>query len=137
MSTEPSSGSDGPVDPEAALARAEGATRSVWEALRSVQDPELPLSVVDLGLIYDVTVSDGRAEITMTLTYSGCPAKDIIVGDIERAVYGVDGVDRIDVETVYNPTWDYDRITEQGRAELLEYGIAIPGYEAAPDPNCH
>jgi metal-sulfur cluster biosynthetic enzyme len=78
-----------------------------------------------------------HADITMTLTYSGCPAKDIIIGDIKRAVYGVDGVEEITVDTVYHPTWDYDRITERGRKELNEYGIAIPGYEEAPDPDCH
>lgn len=136
MSTE-SPNTTTPVDPQTAINRAEGTTEAVWEALRTVQDPELPLSVVDLGLIYDVAVGAGHADITMTLTYSGCPAKDIIIGDIKRAVYGVEGIEEITVDTVYHPTWDYDRITERGRKELNEYGIAIPGYEEAPDPDCH
>lgn len=128
---------DGPVDPEAAIERAEGTTREVWESLRSVQDPELPVSVVDLGLVYDLAVADDRVEVELTLTYSGCPAKDIIVGDVERAVFGVDGVDEVDISVVYAPPWDYDRITERGRRKLHEWGIAVPGYEDAPDPVCH
>lgn len=137
MSTETSDASDVPVDPETALSRAEGTEQDIWEALRNVQDPELPLSVVDLGLVYDVDIADRHAEITITLTYSGCPAKDIIIGDIKRAVFGVDGIDEIVVTTVYAPPWDYDRITERGREQLNEYGIAVPGYDETPDPDCH
>lgn len=137
MSTEVADSADGPIDPEEAIARADGTEAAVWEALRSVQDPELPVSVVDLGLVYDFTVAEGRADIDLTLTYSGCPAKGIITGDVERAVLGVDGVDEVDISIVYAPPWDYDRITERGRRKLNEYGIAVPGYDEAPDPACH
>ncbi|MCD2204039.1 metal-sulfur cluster assembly factor [Halobacterium sp. KA-6] len=126
-----------PADPERAIEQADATTRNVWAALRSVQDPELPISVVDLGLIYDVAVTDGRVEIDLTLTYTGCPAKDIITGDIERAVIGVEGINEVDITTVYSPAWDYDRITDRGREQLNEYGIAVPGYDEAPDPTCH
>lgn len=137
MSTEAPDSADAPIDPEQAIEHAEGTTRDVWDALRSVQDPELPISIVDLGLIYDLTVSEGRADIRLTLTYTGCPAKEIITGDIRRAVMGVEGITEVDITTVYSPPWDYDRITERGREQLNEYGIAVPGYDDAPDPACH
>jgi len=137
MSTKTSDAFDGLVDAETALSRAEGTERDIWEALRNVQDPELPLSIVDLGLVYEVDTVGRRAEITITLTYSGCPAKDIIIGDIKRAVFGIDSIDDISVTTVYAPPWDYDRITERGREQLNEYGIAVPGYDETPDPDCY
>lgn len=137
MSIDTTDATDAPIDPEVAIDRAEGAKRELWRALRNVQDPELPVSIVDLGLVYDVAVRDGRAEIALTLTYSGCPARDIITGDVRRAVYGVEGVEEVDVSVVYSPPWDYDRITERGRRELNEWGIAVPGDHEAPDPACH
>jgi phenylacetate-CoA oxygenase PaaJ subunit len=137
MSTDSSDTANDPIDPEQAIRSAEGTTRDIWDALRSVQDPELPISVVDLGLIYDLTISGNCAEIDLTLTYTGCPAKDIIAGDIERAVMGVEDINQVDVTTVYAPPWDYDRITDRGREQLNDYGIAVPGYDEAPDPACH
>lgn len=137
MSTDASNTADTPTDPEQAVEHAEGTTHDVWVALSSVQDPELPISIVDLGLIYDVEVVENSVEIELTLTYTGCPAKDIITGDIERAVVGVNGITEVDITTVYSPAWDYDRITEQGREQLNEYGIAVPGYDDEPDPACH
>lgn len=137
MSTEISDASNNPIDPEKAIAHAEGTKQKIWESLRNVEDPELPISVVDLGLIYDLTVSNSRAEISLTLTYSGCPAKDIITGDIKRAVYGIDEIDEVDITIIYSPPWDYDRITERGRHKLKEWGIAVPGNTESPDPACH
>lgn len=137
MSIDASDTSEAPVDPEEAVERADGPTEDVWEALHSVQDPELPIDVVDLGLIYDLAVTDGTAEIQLTLTYTGCPAKNIITGDIRRAVLSVDSVSEVSIRTVYSPPWDYDRITDRGREQLNEYGIAVPGYDEAPDPACH
>lgn len=137
MSTNISNPQDSPVNPEEAIASAEGTAQEVWESLRSVQDPELPVSVVDLGLIYGLKVSDNRVEIDITLTYSGCPAKDIITGDIKRAVYGVEGINEVEISVVYAPPWDYDRITDRGRRQLHDWGITIPGYDDAPDPSCH
>jgi phenylacetate-CoA oxygenase PaaJ subunit len=137
MSIDADNGSETPVDTEEAIANADGTTAEVWEALNSVQDPELPINVVDLGLIYDLTVTDDGVEIKLTLTYTGCPAKDIITGDIRRAVLSIQSVSDVRIETVYSPPWDYDRITTTGREQLNEYGIAVPGYDEAPDPACH
>lgn len=126
-----------PADPEARMASAPPAERAVWEAIRTVEDPELPVSLVDLGLVYRVAVEDGRAEVDLTLTYLGCPARDLIVGDVEAAARAVDGVEAVDVRVVYSPAWDYDRITERGRRDLNEHGLAVPGDADRPDPDCY
>lgn len=120
--------------------RLESATqteRSVWNALRTVEDPELPVSIVDLGLIYNVTVETGTVAIEMTLTYSGCPARDLIIEDVEEAVRMVSDIDAVDISLVYSPPWSYERITEQGRTDLREHGLAVPGDPKSPDPNCY
>lgn len=126
-----------PADPETRLETAPPAERAVWEALQAVEDPELPVSVVDLGLVYGVTVDGDRAEIDLTLTYSGCPARDLIVSDVETAATSVDGVESVDVHIVYAPRWTYDRITDRGRAALNDFGLAVPGDNDLPDPDCH
>lgn len=111
--------------------------RAVWTALRTVEDPELPVSIVDLGLVYDVAIQDGAAEIDLTLTYSGCPGQEMIVNDAAAAVQAVDGIDDATVTVVYSPQWSVDRITEHGRQKLGEFGLAIPGDTAQTDPDCH
>ena len=81
----------------------EGAEAAVFEELRKVEDPEMPISVVDLGLIYDVTVEDGVATVTMTLTYTGCPARDYLQADVRQAAARAEGVDEAEVELVWSP----------------------------------
>lgn len=122
---------------DARIDAAEGTERAAWAALRTVEDPELPVSIVDLGLVYDLTVTDGRAEIDLTLTYSGCPARDLIVDDSRSAVRRVEGIDDAAVRLVYSPPWGFDRITPAGRAKLNEHGLAVPGDDGGPDPSCH
>lgn len=126
-----------PADPETRLAEAPPAERAVWAALRTVEDPELPVTLVDLGLVYRVEVVDGCADIDVTLTYSGCPARDLIVSDLEAAARGVEGIESVDVTVVYAPPWDYDRITDRGRRALNDHGLAVPGDADRPDPECH
>lgn len=116
----------GVVDPVAQFEAASGTEREVWEALFTVEDPELPVSIVDLGLVYDVAVSGARAEVEMTLTYSGCPARDMIVADVEEAVGAVPGVRTVEVSVVHSPPWSVELITERGREELVDYGLAVP-----------
>lgn len=95
------------------------------------------MSLVDLGLVYRVEVEDGRAEVDLTLAYSGCPARDLITTDVENAVRSVEGIEDVVVSVVYSPTWDYGRITDRGRAALNEHGLAAPGDADRPDPDCH
>jgi metal-sulfur cluster biosynthetic enzyme len=111
-------------------ATGEGATgleREVWAALYEVEDPEMPISVVDLGLIYGLEIEDSEATIDMTLTYSGCPARELILEDVERAAESVDGIDAADVRLVWSPDWSMDLVTEQGKDALRDFGMSFDG----------
>lgn len=109
-------------------ATGEGATgleREVWNALYGVEDPEMPISVVDLGLIYGLEIDDGHVTIDMTLTYSGCPARELILDDVEAAAESVDGVDDAAVRLVWSPNWSIDLVTEPGKEALREFGLSF------------
>ena len=100
---------------------------AVWAALEQVLDPEIPaVSVVDMGMVHDVRVEDGRAHVTFLPTFTGCPAIAIIEDDIRRGVEGVEGVEEVTVEASFDPPWTTGRITEQGRAKLKDFGLAPP-----------
>lgn len=98
---------------------------AVWDALDEVTDPDLPMSIVELGLIYGVEVTDGRAEIEMTFTSMGCPATEMLKGDAREAVARLDGIDEVDIEVVWDPPWTKERITESGREKLRTAGISV------------
>jgi len=89
------------------------------KALRAVKDPELGLNVIDIGLIYDVTVSDeGAAKVTMTLTSPGCPAGTEIMDDVRNTLAEVEGVTSVDVELVWEPYWTPEKMDPRVRAFL-------------------
>jgi metal-sulfur cluster biosynthetic enzyme len=91
----------------------------VRKALKGVKDPELGLNIVDIGLIYDVTVSEsGEVHITMSLTSPGCPSGPEIVGDVKQVVEDLEGVNGVDVELVWEPYWTPDRMDPRVRAFL-------------------
>lgn len=90
----------------------------VYAQLRKVIDPELNINIVDLGLIYDVKQEQEELIITMTLTTPGCPLHTSIVNGVKRAVSNVDGVENVEVELVWSPPWNPDRITEAGKRAL-------------------
>lgn len=95
-------------------------------AVETVCDPEIPvLTIADLGVLRDVSVRDGRVEVAITLTYSGCPAMDMIRLEIEVALEKA-GIPDAQVRTILSPAWTTDWMTEDGRRKLLEYGIAPP-----------
>lgn len=96
----------------------------VWEALKDVEDAELPVSLVDLGLIKDVEVDDGHVDVAMTLTYTGCPAKEIMVTMAERRLELLDGAESVDVELDYTEQWAPEDMTETAREQLGEAGFA-------------
>jgi ring-1,2-phenylacetyl-CoA epoxidase subunit PaaD len=101
----------------------------IWEWLESVYDPEVPvLSVVDLGVVRKVEVSQTHTKITITPTYSGCPAMQVIEEDIRRKLL-LEGLFNIEVITVLSPAWTTDWLSETGRVKLKEYGIAPPENE--------
>ncbi len=97
----------------------------VWDALRGVNDPEFPISIVDLGMVYGVTVQAGRVHIDVTFTAMGCPAIDMIVSDVKAAVGALPGVEEVEVEVVWSPPWSKDKITPRGREILQYYGVGV------------
>jgi ring-1,2-phenylacetyl-CoA epoxidase subunit PaaD len=99
----------------------------IFEILDEVKDPEVPvLSVVELGIIRDVQIDEGAVTITITPTYSGCPAMRVIEEDITAAL-AARGVEPVRLRTVYAPAWTTDWLTNEAKAKLEAYGIAPPG----------
>ena len=87
--------------------------------LRTVFDPEVPVNVYDLGLIYDVDVQDdGKVDITMTLTAPNCPVADDVVQEVKTAVWSVEGVTGVEVKLVFDPPWDQSRMSEEAKLDL-------------------
>ena len=104
---------------------------AIWRALAAVPDPEIPvISVVDLGIIRGVEWRDDEWVISVTPTYSGCPATEVIASDIGRALVAA-GVARFRIETRLAPAWTTDWIAPDARQRLADYGIAPPGNGAA------
>jgi ring-1,2-phenylacetyl-CoA epoxidase subunit PaaD len=98
-----------------------------WQILEGVADPEIPvLSVVDLGIVRTVEESDDHRRVTATLTptYSGCPATDVISHDVREALAAA--YDEVEVKVELSPAWTTDWLSDAGRAKLLDYGIAPP-----------
>lgn len=88
-------------------------------SLKGVFDPEIPVNIYDLGLIYDIAIDDKQhVHIQMTLTSPGCPVAQTFPGTVERAVNEVDGVSDCEVELVWEPPWDQSRMSEAARLEL-------------------
>jgi ring-1,2-phenylacetyl-CoA epoxidase subunit PaaD len=103
------------------------ATTSPREVLATVTDPEIPvLTIEDLGVLRDVQVDGGRVVVTITPTYSGCPAMDEIRADIVSALQRA-GWSDVEVRTVLSPAWTTDWMSADGRRKLREHGIAPPG----------
>lgn len=97
----------------------------LFEALHDVEDAELPLDVVDLGLIYglDHREDDGHVDVRMTFTAMGCPAMEFMIDDVRERLLAEPGVSSVRVEIVWDPPWDRDRLTERGAAALSTWGI--------------
>ncbi|MFB6125380.1 MAG: metal-sulfur cluster assembly factor [Halanaeroarchaeum sp.] len=111
-------------------------TEAVREALRDVYDPEIPVNIVDLGLIYEIEeredVEDG-IHVEMTLTSMGCPIADQLKRNVSVAAKSVEGVGDVTVELVWEPPWSPADATEDGKAQLQSLGIRIPDYDGEDD----
>ena len=115
-----------PPEPVGESAPAEPVTQErVIEALRSVFDPEIPVNIYELGLIYGVLLSESTqrpdgtdVDVKMTLTSPNCPVAETLPGDVARAVRTVSGVGEVDVEVVWDPTWNPDMMSEAAKLEL-------------------
>ncbi|HEX7186348.1 MAG TPA: SUF system Fe-S cluster assembly protein [Thermoanaerobaculia bacterium] len=91
----------------------------IVEALKTVYDPEIPVNIYELGLIYDLELQpDGRAQIKMTLTSPGCPVAGSLPGEVQKKVESVPGVTSADVELVWDPAWNPSMMSEAARLQL-------------------
>ena len=99
----------------------------ILEAMKQVEDPELGVNVVDLGLVYGVDQEDeGRkVRLDMTLTTVACPLTDMIEGATNAALVGLDDIQEVEINWVWSPPWTPDRMTEDGRVALRSMGFAI------------
>ena len=88
--------------------------------LKTVYDPEIPVNIYDLGLIYKVDIDEERnVRIDMTLTAPNCPAADFILEDVRQKIESIDGVKSVEVNLVFEPEWDRDMMTEEAKLELV------------------
>ncbi|HYE30221.1 MAG TPA: iron-sulfur cluster assembly protein [Methylomirabilota bacterium] len=116
------SGQNRPASP--VISPSEEETRSplneqlVWDTLRTCFDPEIPVNLVDLGLIYDVTLTNGKVDVKMTLTAPGCHMGGQIANDVQTKVLALEGVEEVNVELVWDPPWHQSMISAQGRKLL-------------------
>ncbi len=114
--------------------------------LATIDDPEMPISIVDLGIVERVEVDGGRVCISLTPTFTGCPALQMIDDQIVQMVGALPDVDEVVVKHVFDPPWRADRISEAGRERLREHGVTVPSpqfvqmgvptKEAVPCPFC-
>ena len=118
--------------------------KKIWEILETVSDPEIPvLSIIDMGIVRDVQLKDSELTITITPTYSGCPAMDAISMDIRLKLIE-QGYRQVKIQTVLSPAWTTDWMSEPGKEKLKAYGIAPPvsraeeaSMHAIECPHCH
>ncbi len=100
-------------------------TDRLWAALTEVQDPEMPVNLVDLGLVYGIDEHDGVVEVDLTFTAMGCPASDFILEDVRERLLREEGVREVRVNVVWDPPWTTARMTEAGRDTLEAWGLAV------------
>jgi metal-sulfur cluster biosynthetic enzyme len=103
----------------------EDPSSAVWDCLREVLDPEIPISLVDLGLIYGVAVEKGVAQIDLTFTATACPCMEFIRDDLTDRLLGESWIREVKVHDVWDPPWTNEMITPEGRAQLRTLGVGV------------
>lgn len=96
----------------------------LWAALKEVQDPEFPISLVDLGLIYDVRRNGPLVEVDLTFTATACPCMEFIRSDIRDRLLQEEGIEEVRINEVWDPPWTRERMTEEGKAAMRRCGVA-------------
>lgn len=104
-----------PLDPQAAA----------WQALDEVLDPEIPVSLVELGLIYGLEFEGGSVRVDLTFTATACPCMDFIREDIQDRLLQESWIDEVEIKEVWSPPWSNDRITPEGREKLRRLGVGV------------
>jgi metal-sulfur cluster biosynthetic enzyme len=100
-------------------------SQRLWAALAEVQDPEMPVNLVDLGVIYGIAEHDGVVDVDLTFTAMGCPASEFILDDVRERLLREDGVSDVRINVVWNPPWTAERMTQAGRDALEAWGLAV------------
>jgi metal-sulfur cluster biosynthetic enzyme len=117
------------MSPHPTLSRTRGRESSlqdrVWSALAEIEDPEMPVNLVDLGVIYGVEVGEGTVRVRLTFTAMGCPASDMITSDIRERLLGEPGVRDVVIDVVWDPPWSSERLTPDGREALRAWGLSV------------
>lgn len=111
--------------------------------LEEIKDPEIPvLSIIDLGIVRDINLNNDELDVTITATYTGCPAMDLITQQIKTELATL-GFARVNVIKVHSPAWTTEWMTEEGKRKLQDYGIAPPDkrfaipHDGVECPQCH
>lgn len=97
---------------------------ALWDALREVTDPEIPISVVDMGLIVDLRHQEGQVDLKLTFTAMGCPAMEFIMDDIRERLLREPDVREVHIEVVWEPVWTKARLSEEGIEIMRTWGIS-------------
>lgn len=108
--------------------RRAGATpfeQHLWDVVDEIPDPHIPVSLVEMAMIYDIEADDGDVVVEMTYPCMGCPAYDMIQNDIKSCLTILDGVDTVDVEVIWDPVWSKEMLTNEVREKMRESGISL------------
>lgn len=97
----------------------------IWSALAEIDDPEMPINLVDLGVVYGVALENRTVRVRLTFTAMGCPASDMIIGDIRERLLAEPGVDAVAIDVVWDPPWSSSRMTSDGREALRAWGLSV------------
>ena len=97
----------------------------LWQALEDVEDPEFPMSIVDMGLVIEVQKFEQVAVLKLTFTAMGCPCMDMIMEDVRTRLLQEPDVDQVDIEVVWSPVWSKARLSERGREIMLLSGVTV------------
>jgi metal-sulfur cluster biosynthetic enzyme len=103
----------------------EAATARLWTALHDVEDPEFPMSIVDMGLVVDLQQLGRTAQVKLTFTAMGCPCLEMIMEDTRTRLLQEPDVDQVDIEVVWSPVWSKKRLTARGREIMQLYGVSL------------
>jgi ring-1,2-phenylacetyl-CoA epoxidase subunit PaaD len=109
---------------------------AVRDVLETIEDPELPIAITDLGLVQDIEIEDGRVCVRLVPTWTACPALDVIRGRVRNAILAIPGVRDAAVEYTYAEPWTMHRMTQRGRERLTAYGLSVPRHRFAEAPVC-
>jgi metal-sulfur cluster biosynthetic enzyme len=108
-----------------ARANASAAEQTLWRALEEVEDPEYPISVVDMGLIYNIRLKNGTASVDLTFTSMGCPCMEYILDDIRQRLLQEPVVQEVALQIVWEPVWTRKQLTESAIQKLKTWGVSV------------